>query len=323
VGETTHGVDSLLSKIGIGGGVVVDLAVGAFPGFSDFVDLLVHLGTVVITVLTGASDLELDAGRVPSTDATNLAETSVGLTGKASDTPTSGDTLKTFTLGHTNDIDHLVLGEDGVDGDGLFEETVTPVNFGASITTVDLNFQHMGLLLAETDFLDVGVAQKADDGAEFLHAVEFVLDVLVAISRDTFVVSGEGLLLGVVPVFVEGALDGLLHVLGPHCSQGAETTGGFDVTDQTDSEHGGSFDDGDGFNNFLFVDFGAGLVGLTHDVGHTGFVTHEGGQVASSRLVILGEGLDAALDVGAALTREKSQGTITGSFKLTVRHNWQ
>ena len=320
VGEATERGDGLVGKIGFGGSVVVDLAVGALGSGANGVDLLVHLSTVVITVLTSAGNVELDSGRVPGTDTSDLAETSVGLTGKAGGTPTSGDTFETFTFRDTDDIDHLVLGEDGIDGDLLFEESVTPVDLGVDITTVDLDFEHVSLLLAETDLADVGVAQQTDNGTELLHAGKFSGDIGVTVGGDAFGVTGESLLLGVVPVLVEGTLDGLLHVLGPDGGQGAETAGGFDVTDKADGEHGGSFDDGDGFNDFLLVDLGAGLVGFTHDVGHTGFVAHKSSEVRSDGSIVLGEGFNATLDVGATLTGEEPEGTVTGGFELTVRH---
>ena len=38
-------------------------------------------------------------------------------------------------------------------------------------------------------------------------------------------------------------------------------------------------DDGDGLDDLLLVDGGAGLLGLADDVGHTGLETNEGSQM--------------------------------------------
>jgi hypothetical protein len=75
-GPTTQGVDGLLRDIELGGSV---LGVGST---ADSVDLLVHLGTLMVTVLTGTCDRVHDLGRVPSSDTGDLSETSVGFSWK-------------------------------------------------------------------------------------------------------------------------------------------------------------------------------------------------------------------------------------------------
>jgi len=115
VGESSHGGDGLKGEIVLSGGVVLVRAL------ANTVDLLVHLGTVVVSVLTGAWHGEGHTGRVPRSNTSDLAKTSVGLTGKALDSPTSGDSLVTLTLGDTDDVDHLVLLEDSSNGDLLLE----------------------------------------------------------------------------------------------------------------------------------------------------------------------------------------------------------
>jgi len=55
----------------------------------------------------------------------------------------------TATLGDANGVDHLVLGEDGVDGDLLLEVLVAPVDLLVNGTTVDLDLDEVSLLLAE------------------------------------------------------------------------------------------------------------------------------------------------------------------------------
>ena len=48
---------------------------------------------------------------------------------------------------------------------------------------------------------------------------------------------GEGLLLALVPVLVESALDLIGEMLSPDGSERAESTWGFDVTNKTNNDH--------------------------------------------------------------------------------------
>jgi hypothetical protein len=60
-----------------------------------------RIGTVMVTVLTSARDLEGHARRVPRTDTSDLAQTAMGLARQASNTPTADDTAVSMTLGDT------------------------------------------------------------------------------------------------------------------------------------------------------------------------------------------------------------------------------
>ena len=75
VGPSSERVDGLVGHVVIGR---TRLGVGTV---TDSVNLLVLLGTVVVTVLTGTRDRVHDVGRVPSSDTSDLSETSVGLPG--------------------------------------------------------------------------------------------------------------------------------------------------------------------------------------------------------------------------------------------------
>lgn len=53
----------------------------------------------------------------------------------------------------------------------------------------------------------------------------------------------------------------------------------------------GGFDDGDSFDDFTFVHFGARSVEVADNGGHAGFVSEGGGEVDGVLRVVLGEGL--------------------------------
>ena len=116
VGESAHGVDALLGEIVLSGRGL------GIASLSDAVDLLVDLRAVVVSVLSSAGGGVAHARRMPRSDARNLPETLVGLAGKAGDAPAGDDALESLTLGDADGVEHLVLGEHVVDGDGLLEE---------------------------------------------------------------------------------------------------------------------------------------------------------------------------------------------------------
>ncbi len=111
----------------------------------------------------------------------------------------------------------------------------------------------MSLLLAELELSDLSVGNDTDNSAVLADSVQLAGNGVGLILSDLLGVLGEGLLLGAVPVLVEASQDFLTQVSSPHGGQSAETLGGFDVTNNTDDDHGGSFNDGDGFNDFLLV----------------------------------------------------------------------
>lgn len=219
----------LLGDIKISGGVTLIRAL------ANAEDLVVARGTVVVTHLTGTGNSPLDVTRVPSTDTSNLTQTLVSLTGQLLGAPTAGDTLETVTLGDGNDIDHLVLLEDTVDLNGLLEQVAGKVNLVGNGATVDLNLHQVGLLLLERRLADLGVGEDTDDGAVLLDALKLTGDGGTVLLSVLLGVLGEGLLLALVPVLVEAALDLVAQVLSPDSGERAETTGGLDVTDNTDS----------------------------------------------------------------------------------------
>lgn len=212
----------------VGSGVAL---VGAL---TDTVDLVVARSTVVVTSLTSTGDGPLDVVRVPGTNTSNLTQTLVRLTGKLGGTPTASNTLGTVTLGDGDDIDHLILLEDGVDLDRLLEKVAGEVNLLGDGATVDLDLHQVRLLLLERGLADLGVGEQAHSGAVLLNTLKLALDRGTVVLGVLLGVTGEGLLLALVPVLVEASLHLVAQVLGPDSSERAKTTGSLDVTDDTD-----------------------------------------------------------------------------------------
>jgi len=166
----------------------------------------------------------------------------------------------------------------------------------------------VGLLLAELGLGHLGVDEDTDDGAVLLDALEVAVDLLLVISV-LLGVLGEGLffffwesesrgsettlqlfvylLLAVVPVLVEAALELVAEVLGPDGGERAEATGGLDVANDTDDDDRGSLNDGDGVDNLLLVHLGTRAVDLADNVGHASLEAEEGSEVAGLGLVVL------------------------------------
>lgn len=311
--ETAHGGD------GLGGSVELSGAVGLITALANSVNLVVGGGSVVVTVLTGSGNGVLNVGRVPGSNTGDLSETSMGLSGQLLGSPSVGGSLVSLTLGDGNGVDHLVLLKDRVDGDGLLKVSLGPLDLVGNGATVDLDLGKVGLLLLERSQLGLGVSKNSDNRAVLLDSLKLLLD-LGSITLVLLGVLGEGGLLGLVPVLVESSSDLLGQVLGPDGGQRSQTSGSGNVTNNTDNNHGGSVDDGGSLDNLSLVHLGTSSVKISDNGGHTGLVTEEGGQGNGLGLVVLGEGLGLTSGLGASLSGEESQVTVSGLFVLSVRH---
>jgi len=173
VRETTQRSDVLLNSISRASSVI--LSTVNFTN-TNVVDLLVDLGTGVVAALTDTANSPLNGSGVPSTDTTDLAETSVSLSLQLLDTVSVDDTFGTVTFGDTDSVDAFVFGEDFTDGNFLLEFAEAPVDFLGDVTTVDLDFHNVGFVLAEAEFTVLGGADHTDDGSVFLDAGEVTVD---------------------------------------------------------------------------------------------------------------------------------------------------
>jgi len=314
VREATNGVDAFLGQIRLGGSRGSSVLL-----LTDAQHTLVDFGTMVVTLLTSTRDSEFNAGRVPRTNTGDLAETTVSLTRKTGDTPTSDDTDETVTLGGSAGIKNLALTEDLLDRDLLLEQTVGEVNLGGNITTVDLDLHQVGNLLAKSQLLGLGVGQDADDRSVLLDALQLLSNSL-RLGSGLLGVLGEGLALGAVPVLVETTLDLIGQVSGPDSGKSAKTVRGGDVTNNTDDNHRRGFQDSDSLDGFLLVELGTRTFDFADDVGHTSLVANEGSQVRRKGGIIAREGSDSSVVMLGALLGQVLERTVTRSFVLSVRH---
>lgn len=312
--ESTHWGDTLLGQISS------SLARSLVAGLSDAVDLLVDLSTMEVSVLTGTWDGSGDTGRMPRSNTGNLSQTTMGLTRKTRDTPTSGDTLETVTSGNSDDINLVVLGEDRVDSELLLEERLGKVNLGLRVgSSVDLDLHDVGLLDTKVELLDLGVGNDTDNSAELGDTVKLVFNVLSAILLVLKSILGVSLFLGLVPVLVTTTLELFTQMLSKDSGQGAETTWSLDVSNNTNDNHRWGLNDGDSVNDFTLVHEGTRTVDTTDNVCHTSLVTAESGKVAVRVGAILWEMAHTALVVLGSLLGQETQVTMSRSFELTVR----
>merc|ERR1712071_99573 len=120
---------------------------------------------MMVTLLTSTRNRELDTRRMPSSDTGDLTQTFVGLAGQLACVPTRSDTLESFTLGDTNDIDHLVLGEDRCNGYRLLQVLTGPINLLGNCSTVNLDLHNVRFLLALAKKFHLSVGNNSDSFA--------------------------------------------------------------------------------------------------------------------------------------------------------------
>ena len=198
--HTYHWGDVLLGQIVLGTTVVL----AVLSSLANLVDLFVDLSSVMVSLLTGTSHGELNTTWMPSTNTGDLSETLVCLAGQLLGVPTRGDTLESFTLGHTNDVDHLILGKDTFDGDGLFKVSTSPVDLLRNVATIELHFHNMGLLLTLLHHAHLSMGNHTHNGTILLDASQVHVDFSFAKGISPFLgVLGESLLLRFVPMILQ------------------------------------------------------------------------------------------------------------------------
>lgn len=314
VREATDWCDVLFGEI------VFSAGVAFLSSRSHAVNALVLLGSVVVTALTSTSDCEADSLWVPSADTTDSAKTSVGLARQLADTKSANASFESETFRDTDHVDDVIGSEDLVDLNFLLEQTVTEVDLvRSSFASVDLDFENVGLALRAVEEFRLSVADQSDNRAVLFNAVEDDSGVFVVL-RSLFSVLLEHFLLGSVPVAAESAFEFFREVLSPNGRKRAKAAKGFGVADQTNHSHRRSFDHGDCFNNFLFVEVGSCALNFANDMSHASLEAGKGCQMRRLGVVIFGEGSNSSAVVTSSSFRQESQVSASGFFIFSVGH---
>lgn len=279
VRKASDWIDGFFSQIGLGRTVVkVGFTVLGFVASAQSVDFLVDLDSVVVTFLTASGNGVRDSRWMPSTDTSDLSETSMRFSREFFSSPSAGYTLSSVTLSDTDAVGVVVVGEDLVDRDLLLEETLGEVDFGGGVATVDLELDDVSFFLFERDEFHLGVGDESDNLAVLFDLAQSSL--LTRLSLGPFLlVLSESQFLGFSPVLVESPFSFIRNVLGPDGLESSKASWGLDVTDDTDADHWWTIDDGDWLDDFFLVKLVALSSDFSDDVRHTGFVTDESGQV--------------------------------------------
>jgi len=205
--------------------------------------------------LTSTGNGEHDLGRMPGTDTGNLSETLVGFPWEFLGSPTVSNTLETMTLGNGNNVDVLVLFEDGGDINGILKETMSVVDLVGDGSTVQLDLHEVSLLLTQASLADLSVGKNADNSTVFADALKLTSSRLATVLGVLLSVAGEGLLLRPVPVLVEPSSNFFGKVRSPDGGEGAEAARSLNVSNNANNDDGGCLHNGDGLNNLTFVHF--------------------------------------------------------------------
>merc|ERR1719292_81595 len=106
-----------------------------------------------------------------------------------------------MTLGHSNDVDHLILSEHLADSNLLLEVITGKVYLVRDGSSIELNLHDVSLLLPAAEQLHLCVHDDPDGGAVLLDLVQVLLDLLFAeVISPLGAALSEGLLLRLGPV---------------------------------------------------------------------------------------------------------------------------
>jgi len=275
--------------ISFSGGIVVDSSDGTL---SNSVDLVVDVSSMEVTEITSSGDSPLDCRWMPGTNTSDLSETSSSLSWKSRDTESLDDTLSSLTSGNGDGINHFIVLENLTDGDFSFEFGDSPVNLGTNVSTVNLDFHEVRLLLSKLAFLDLSGNEDSDDGTVLSDSLDISVDVFLGVFsfRIFLGVLLESVLLGSIIVLIESSKDTSWECLGPDGGESSETSWGINVTNHTDDLAWWGLDNGNWLDDILLDGlFTFSLLHVSDDVSHTGFVTHEGGEMDWLGSIVLWE----------------------------------
>jgi len=255
VNESSDWVDGLIGDVDFGSCVVFDqFSIYGMLAGANSVDLLVDFRSVVVSLLTGSGNRESHSRRMPGSDTGNLSQTLVSLSRQLFGMPSGSHSVVTSTSGDTNAIDHLVLSKHRVDVHILLEVFSGPVDLLSNGTAVDLDFDQVRFFLSKRKTLHLGVADGSYRFCVLFDQVQVPFNSLLArIGFPLLGSSGEGFLLGSVPVLIESSAAFVTNMTSPDGLDGSWTVGSIDVPDNTDALEWRCFNDGNWFDDFLLV----------------------------------------------------------------------
>jgi len=173
VGEASKRSNVLFDTVVVASGVVLNTSLCAS---TNTVDLVIDLGSGMVAELTSARHSPFDGSWMPSTDTSNLSETSVSLAGKLLDTESLYDTFHTVTFGNTNSIAAFIVLKDLTKLDLLLEVIESPLDLIGDFATVKLDFHDVSLVLTEFEQADLGSDQNTDNSAVLLNSFKVAVD---------------------------------------------------------------------------------------------------------------------------------------------------
>eukprot|EP00350_Pseudokeronopsis_sp_OXSARD2_P008823 CAMPEP_0170540914 /NCGR_PEP_ID=MMETSP0211-20121228/808_1 /TAXON_ID=311385 /ORGANISM="Pseudokeronopsis sp., Strain OXSARD2" /LENGTH=380 /DNA_ID=CAMNT_0010843471 /DNA_START=121 /DNA_END=1261 /DNA_ORIENTATION=- len=314
VSEPSQRSDVLIIRVSLGAGIVLGASDGSR---AHSVDLLVDLSSVEVSQLTSPGARPSDGSWMPSSDTTDLPQSSTSLSGESGDSHPLHNTLGSLTSGYPKSVDHLEVLEDFPNrnlGFELGESKVNLLSYGASI---QLDLHKVSLLLSEVQLAQLGASKDSDILAVLLDPFEVSLDVVLALFIFLVLlgVLGEGLLLvRGVEILIEPSFELHGDVLSVHSGQSSEASGGFDVSDHSHNHHRGALDDGGGFND-IFLDelLSFSLLEISGDVGHSCLVAQEGSEVDGLGRVVSRVRSDPTSVVLGSALGNKLQGPVSGA----------
>jgi len=115
-----------------------------------------------------------------------------------------------------------------------------------------------------------------------------------------------------LPILVEAATAVLSQMLGKDSLQRSWSTWSLNVANNTNNDHRRSFQDSDGLDNFLLVNFRARLVNVANNVSHSSLVSNESSQMNRLARIVLRESLYFSSDVTSSFLRSEAHRSVTG-----------
>lgn len=276
MGESSHRSDVLLSQIIESGSIVLD---STDSSLTHSVDLLVQLGSMMESEVTSSRDSPSDSSRVPSSNTSHSSVTSMGLFGEMLSSVSLHDSLGSFSLSDSHDVHMIILLEHTVHSDFLFEQSSGEIHLLGHISSIDLDFHDVVLLLSEIQLVHLSSGNHSHHSSILLDSIDFHFNRLVLLVIMFLGVLGESLLLAVHPVLVESSQSVLIQLLSPDSGQGSQSSGSIHISHHSDHSHRRSLNDGHSFHHFLLVQFGSSSVHFSQNVGHSCLESSESSQM--------------------------------------------